>query len=310
MVIENLNKYRYNQIESLENPENTIRLIIKDELDPIKIEILKDSLVNPNTTITLVFAADDNNINYQQFECIKDNVVAIESYNRKTELKSISGISIFGHLKKIIITDLYSKSIDLSELKLINSLKELCLLYNNLTRSQHLLISDLKQLEGLEVKGLDVDLLMPLPNVKQLECYNLKSGKTMCEKLPQLQTLSIHKSSKNLNLDFLSDLVCLVCLEIDGLSHIQKIPDLNNLVYLRCLWLNNMKNLEYFPVLNEYMEFVKLSGNLSKLEIQCLSELTPDKLPNIKRIAIDLGNDKKSDIVLNRFLNVCESGKW
>ncbi|MCS2301358.1 hypothetical protein [Bacteroides ovatus] len=310
MVIENINKYRYNQIESLENPENTIRLIVKEEPDSTKVEVLKNTLINQDTIITLVFSADDNNTNYQQLECIKDNIFAIESYNRKTELKSISGISMFSHLEKITITDLYNRNLDLSELKTITSLKELCLLYNDLTKNQHILISDLKQLEVLKVKGFDVDMLTPLPNIKQLDCYNLKSGKSMYEKLPQLQTLSIHKSSKDLELDFLSDLSYLVGLEIDGLSHIQKIPNLNNLVHLRRLWLNNMKNLECFPMLNKYMEFIKLSGNLSKLNIECLSELTPDKLPNIKRIAIDLGSDKKSDIILKRFFNICESSKW
>lgn len=312
MIIENLNKYNNTQIASLVNSDNTIRLIVNEIIEKDKIEVLKEVFVSKNTLITLVFVLNNNNIiNYKNFECVKENIVAIESYNRKTELESISGISLFDHLKKIVIADLYKKDIDLSELKAIPSLEEIVLLDNNLTKVQHSIISGLRNLKILKLKGLDTTfLLAPLPNVRQLECYNLKRGVALGEKFPNLKKISIHRAVKNLEIDFLIYLTHLVSLELDGLSQIQKIPNLNTLHNLRSLWLNNMKNLESFPKLNEYMEFIKISGNFSNLNIECLSELTPDRLPYLKRIAIDLGSDKKSDLILNRFLNICELSKW
>ncbi len=311
MIIESLNKYNNTQIASLVNSDNTIRLIVNEIVEKDKIEVLKDVLVNKNTLITLVFVSNNNNfINYNDFECIKENIVVLESYNRKTELESISGISLFNNLKKIVIADLYKKDIDLSELKSIFSLEEIVLLDNNLTKIQHSIISCLRSLRILKLRGLDTTLLAPLPNVEQLECYNLKNGVTLDEKFPNLKKISVHRVIKNLEIDFLINLTHLISLELDGLSQIKKIPNLNTLHNLRSLWLNNMKNLENFPKLNEYMEFIKLSGNFSNLNIECLSELTPDRLPYLKRIAIDLGSDKKSDLILNRFLNICELSKW
>lgn len=310
MVIENLNNYNNAQIASLANSDDTIRLIVNEIIKEDKLEALK-TLVAKNTTITLVLVSNNNNIiNYEQFEGIKENIIAIESYNRRTELESISGISLFAQLKKLVIADLYAKNIDLSELESISALEEIVLLDNNLTKVQHSIISCLKSLKILKLKGLDTELLAPLFNVRQLECNTLKSGVAMDEKFPNLEKLSIHKAVKNLRTDFLTNLINLIVLGLDGLSHIQEIPNLNTLHNLRCLWLNNMKNLENFPKLNEYMEFIKISGNFSKLDIRCLSELTPDRLPYLKRIAIDLGSDKKSDLILNRFLNICETSKW
>lgn len=311
MIIENLNKYNNTQIVSLVNSDNTIRLIINEVPEKNKLEELKDVLVKPDMLITLVLVSNNNNsINYNDFECIKENIIAIESYNRKAELESISGISLFDRLKKIVIADLYKKDIDLSELKNIYTLEEVVLLDSNLTKKQHQIISCLKNLKILKIKGLDANLLTLLPNVRQLECYNLKSAITFDSKFPNLNNLSIHRSGKNLAIDFLINLKHLVSLELDGLSQIQIIPNLDNLHHLRSLWLNNMINLRNFPKLNEFMEFIKISGNFSNLNIECLSELTPDRLPHLKRIAIDLGSDKKSNVILNRFLNICELSKW
>lgn len=67
-------------------------------------------------------------------------------------------------------------------------MEEIVLLDNNLTKVQHSIISGLRNLKILKLKGLDTTfLLAPLPNVRQLECYNLKRGVALGEKFPNLK---------------------------------------------------------------------------------------------------------------------------
>lgn len=305
MVIMNINKYMSNEIKSLQNEDNTIRWIIEEEPNWDKVNLLKEHLIDNETRIVLVFFGNNNEVDYSQYECIKNNIIGVELYNRVSKLKSISGISMFAHLEEIVINDLYVKNIDLSELNQIDTLKEMCLLYENLTKEQHYTIGNLKNLKSLTVKGLDVELLPVLENVHYLTCYNLRNSKNLDKIFPNLRSLIIYKSSKDVDLDFVVNLKLLETLGIYGVSHICEIPNLNHLDKLRILSIENMKRLEKFPMLNRHMTSIELSGNLSSLDVKELASLTPENLPDIESILINLGKVSETDFVLNRFEGIC-----
>lgn len=312
MVIENLNKYSEEQIASLQVDVDVIRLVISEQPDRYKFELLKKYAVKGNTTIQLCLCADDNNvINFDVFECLAENVVDIEIYNRKRVLASIAGVSIFKNLKKLIISDLYDNKIGLEELILIKNLETLGLVYNgNLNLRQHEVINQLDSLRILKVKGLDSKLLNKLPNMEKLECHNLKDGTQLGLMMPNLKSINIYRSSKISDLSFLLDMKMIQCIYLDGLSNLSQMPNLCSLANLRRFGICNMKRLEQMPTLNSRLESLDVEKNVPLLGVDSFIDVTPANLPNLKWIRINLGNDAKSNIILDRFKNMCETTRW
>lgn len=62
MVIENLNKYSEEQIASLQEKENVIRLIISEQPNRCNLEHLRKYAIKSDTNIQLCLCAEDNNI--------------------------------------------------------------------------------------------------------------------------------------------------------------------------------------------------------------------------------------------------------
>jgi hypothetical protein len=46
------------------------------------------------------------------------------------------------------------------------------------------------------------------------------------------------------------------------------------------------------------------------LPLDALDNVIPENLPNLKRISVNLGSDKKSEMILDRFKGICEVGIW
>ena len=83
MVIENLNKYSEEQIASLQEKENVIRLIISEQPNRCNLEHLRKYAIKSDTNIQLCLCAEDNNIiKFDVFECLAEKVVDIEIYHR------------------------------------------------------------------------------------------------------------------------------------------------------------------------------------------------------------------------------------
>lgn len=263
MVIENLNKYSEEQIASLQEKENVIRLIISEQPNRCNLEHLRKYAIKSDTNIQLCLCAEDNNIiKFDVFECLAEKVVDIEIYNRKRVLTSIIGISIFRNLNKLIISDLYDDKIVLDELVQLEKLEILGLVLNgDLDMRQYETINQLFSLRRLEVKGLDSMLLDKLPNLY-------------------------------------------------GLSNLSHVPNLCNLPNLRRIGICNMKRLEQMPTLNRELESLDVEKNVPMLGVDSFRDVTPINLPNLKWIRINLGNDVKSNMILDRFKNICETTRW
>lgn len=312
MIIENLNKYSEEQIASLECNDNLIRLIIQEQPDRHKLELLKRYAIKENTAIQLCLCAVDNNlVNFDIFECLSENVVVLESYNRKSTLVSIAGISIFGNLKELVISDLYDSKLNLEELVSLKYLQSFSLKFNcNLHNSQYDAINRLYSLKKLEVKGLNSILLDKLPNMESLICHNLKDGTQLGYKMPNLKSIFINKSQQIRDLNFLLDMKIIQCICLDGLSNLSLMPDLVSLSNLRRIGICNMKRLEQIPMLNYELESLDVEKNTPLLGVDSFRYVTPINLPNLKWIRINLGNDTKSNMILNRFNNICKTTRW
>jgi len=71
-----------------------------------------------------------------------------------------------------------------------------------------------------------------------------------------------------------------------------------------------MKRLEQMPTLNSRLESLDVEKNVPLLGVDSFIDVTPANLPNLKWIRINLGNDAKSNIILDRFKNMCETTRW
>ena len=292
MVIENLNKYSEEQIASLQEKENVIRLIISEQPNRCNLEHLRKYAIKSDTNIQLCLCAEDNN-------------------NRKRVLTSIIGISIFRNLNKLIISDLYDDKIVLDELVQLEKLEILGLVLNgDLDMRQYETINQLFSLRRLEVKGLDSMLLDKLPNLENLKCHNLKDGTQLGYKMPNLKSITIYKSPKIRDLNFLLGMKMIQCIYLYGLSNLSHVPNLCNLPNLRRIGICNMKRLEQMPTLNRELESLDVEKNVPMLGVDSFRDVTPINLPNLKWIRINLGNDVKSNMILDRFKNICETTRW
>ena len=101
------------------------------------------------------------------------------------------------------------------------------------------------------------------------------------------------------------DLKELRCIYLDGLSNVEEMPDLSSLHSLTCMSLANMKRLQSFPLYHENLKNLSL-----QLPLDLLNNVIPENLPNLKHISVNLGSDKKSEMILDRFKGICEVGIW
>lgn len=282
MVIENLNKYSEEQIASLQEKENVIRLIISEQPNRCNLEHLRKYAIKSDTNIQLCLCAEDNNIiKFDVFECLAEKVVDIEIYNRKRVLTSIIGISIFRNLNKLIISDLYDDKIVLDELVQLEKLEILGLVLNgDLDMRQYETINQLFSLRRLEVKGLDSMLLDKLPNLENLKCHNLKDGTQLGYKMPNLKSITIYKSPKIRDLNFLLGMKMIQCIYLYGLSNLSHVPNLCNLPNLRRIGICNMKRLEQMPTLNRELESLDVEKNVPMLGVDSILRLWCKKASN------------------------------
>ena len=175
---------------------------------------------------------------------------------------------------------------------------------------QYETINQLFSLRRLEVKGLDSMLLDKLPNLENLKCHNLKDGTQLGYKMPNLKSITIYKSPKIRDLNILLGMKMIQCIYLYGLSNLSHVPNLCNLPNLRRIGICNMKRLEQMPTLNRELESLYVEKNVPMLGVDSFRDVTPINLPNLKWIRINLGNDVKSNMILDRFKNICETTRW
>lgn len=303
MFIEKLNQYTEEQIAGLKNEDNQLRLIIDEQPDVKKLQLLKDAIINETTEVTLVIWSNDNNlIELSKFECINNNVVGFESYNYGEMLKSIKGISMFGNLRKVVIDQLYDNKLCIDELASLENLEELYMRPIPITKYQYPGLNKLSILRRLKVVGLDSNMLSCLPNLEKLVCYGFKDGSNLEHVMPNLKEFIIIRSPMIKELDFLFGLKRLNYICLDGLSQIEELPDLSSISTLESLCLVNMKRLKKFPI-----HHMGLKELVVKLPLEALDDVTPENLPNLGSIIVDLGSIKRNEMVLSRFRGFCKA---
>lgn len=302
MNIRKLNQYSEEQIIGLKNEDNKVRLIIDEQPDLMKLQLLKDAIINETTEVTLVIWSNDNNlIELSEFECISNNVVGFESYNYGEMLKSIKGISIFKNLRDVVIDQLYDNKLCIDELASLENLEKLHMRPIPITKYQYPGLNKLSVLKRLEVVGLDSNMLSCLPNLEELICYRFKDGSNLEYVMPNLKKIIIIDSPKIKELDFLFGLTRLNYIHLEGLSQIEELPDLSSISTLESLRLVNMKRLKKFPI--HHMGLKELAV---KLPMDALDDVRPENLPKLGKIIVNLGSNKRSEMVLSRFRGFCE----
>ena len=117
---------------------------------------------------------------------------------------------------------------------------------------------------------------------------------TALKSIPNLKYLELRQVTKLSDLSFISDLVPLQNLFIEGLRNVEELPDLDKLQKLRRIFLDNLKGLKKLdavrtaPSLIEFIFIVALNQ-----EPENLLPVLENK--NVKSVFCGFGNDKKND---------------
>lgn len=99
-------------------------------------------------------------------------------------------------------------------------------------------------------------------------------------------------------------------MSLNGLSNISEIPNLDKLVNLTRIQLLNMKRLMTMPKLNKNIKSIDLTQNIPLFDPEVLRDITPDNYPHLESLRVNLGNDKESNKVLERFKGICRTSRW
>lgn len=304
MFIEKLNDKTIKEIKEFRYSKTPPRLFFEDiKPDQEKLTLYNDLVLKFRDDTSVCLSSRETNwINLNNFKPISSNVtnLSLHTFKHKPHFSNLDGIEHFTKLKEISFVYCYSNKIDLNPLSACNELEYLSL-ENSITKKHHLAINKLKTLKKLSIKGLDISQLEILPKMEHLYVLGLKNPDNLAEKMPNLKTLSIHNSSKILNLDFLQSLQKIESITLDSLSKVERTPNLENIRNLKGFSIMNFKNLKEISKLNNQLEGLRIGHNVPELNIEGVNMITPENLPNLKDINVKLSNKEKSEIILNPF---------
>ena len=298
MFIENLNNKTREEIQLLKDIETPLRLFFEQKPSLEKLQEFNDLVLQYRDDITLVLESRENNwINLFDFQSISTvKKIEFSTFNQPQKFDNLDGLEEFKHLKEIAFSYNYSNTIDLDKLSSCPEL-EYVYLENSITKKHHDALNKIKKLKILKVKGLDASLLIEMPNLIDLQVMGLKNGDDLDLKMPNLQEIGIHSSTKLLNLDFLKGLRSIRSITLDGISNVTSLPNLKNLKKLKGFSIMNMKRLEKVSAFNANLESLRIGKNVPLLSPDNLTMLTSNNLPNLKDVTINLRTRPESKII-------------
>ncbi|WP_218843436.1 hypothetical protein, partial [Winogradskyella wichelsiae] len=303
MFVEKINTLTIKEIQDLQKSENPLRLFFDEKPNTEQLNLLNDLVLKIKNDTTLVLEIRDENwIDLNEFECISKSISKIEFHTFKANslFENLDGIEHFKNLKGVGFSYCYSNKIDLGKLTACPKLEYLNL-ENSITKKHHQAINKLTNLKELNIKGLDISQIKKIPSLESLYVLGLKNTDDMDKKLPNLKTLSIHRSHTILNLDFLQGLTKIESITLDGLSKVEKIPNLENNKNLKGFSVMNFKSLKEVSKFNNELESLRLGLNIPSLYINDLTTITPNNLPKVKDICLKFDKSKENEKLLDVF---------
>ena len=177
-----------------------------------------------------------------------------------------------------------SATFDLTALKKFQKLRRLSL---HKCKKNIEIITELPALYELTLRGITLNSLKFINDIKSLRVLKVKLGSTNCfsdlNGNMAIIALELFKISKLANLDFLKDTHSVRVLKVRELMNVVSIPDLKGHVNLRHIELDNMKNLTDFsglvnaPSLRSVSAVVcppklELDDIRPILEVECLKQ--------------------------------------
>jgi hypothetical protein len=186
---------------------------------------------------------------------------------RNIDISSYLTIDYTPLLQNLSLTDLgigetQSISVDLS---FINQFKNLKTLYIDGMKKGLESASELSELERLTFRGVkmnNLDFINNLKNLKQLRLLygSYKNLDSIC-KIKSLKTLEISRTRQIPNYDFLKSMENLNSLYFEGMSQMNKLPDLSGLTNLKRIKIDNnskltdITNIKQLPKLEIFLLF-------------------------------------------------------
>ena len=210
-------------------------------------EILNNFFLQyPNIRLRVLWYEQQDLAFYKLIPNIRNFTIA--SFNTK----DFSSLQYNTHLKSFGIEETKSKSADISFIK---KFKDLEALYVDGMKKGLENIQFLQDLRVLTLRGVKLENLDFISNLKKLEELNLLFGSyknlDSISKLNQLKSIEFSRVRQIPNFDFLNSLENLEKIEFEGMSQMECIPNLSNLKRLKRIHVNNNLRLKSIESISE-----------------------------------------------------------
>ena len=243
------NDLKYSDLPKLAKEENIHSLQFFQFTDPKKKtwDVLNDFYrQHPNLGLRLAWYDKINFDFYSQLPSLRN--IDVSSYNTSdyTPLLQNKEITDLG------IGETKSTAVDLSFIKEFEKLRTLYIdgMKKGLESTAEL--SKLEHLTFRGVKMLNLDVINPLDNLKQLRLlFGSYKNLDAISNVKNLKTLEISRTRQIPNYDFLKKMNNLNSLYFEGLSKMERLPDLSGLTHLKRIQIDNNSSLIDITALNQ-----------------------------------------------------------
>ncbi len=200
------------------------------------------------------------------------------------ELKETEILNFYNlkKLSKLSIGETHSKAVDLSFIK---EFKDLESLYVDGMKKGLENVESLLNLKKLTFRGVKLDNLNFLSDLKKLEELNLYYGSyknlDALSTLKQLKSIVFSRVRQIPDFDFLNALESLEKIEFEGMSKMESIPDLSQLTQLKKIHIHNNLRLQNIKSVGEI-------PNLKLLQLSFAENSTSSERKNLISQSVDI----------------------
>ncbi len=214
------------ELQNLLNAKEEIFLIAENKFD---LELLKTINEQCNSNVTLSLRPNDR-VSIRLLELIPRIQKLNISPSDRNPLKGLETLSVLNNLLELSFGSHVKNNVSFEPIKSIKTLRMFDFYDNGLEhKTQYEFINQQSRLEKLQVKKLDLALLVDMPSLSHLRVHRtLRNEYLLGERFPNLKIFHLHGDSKREDFSFLEKLSNIEDITINYNKHLTVFPEIQN----------------------------------------------------------------------------------